>query len=747
MFGRLARAVLFGPALVLIPLGADVRSQPAADTPAEQAAPANPSKPEPANPPSTAPNNTTEPVPGGGTPLPEVRVTAPKPRAASEQRAPKRRTATAPARPAPRREAPPPPPNPASAAPGEPGAPNVLRQPVGQPVTTVSDDRVKASPAFAVDDLVLGSPGVTVKLGNGPRDYGISIRGSNARNTFGVRNIVMMDDGFPVTQPDGLSRTDLIDPHAYGAVDVWRGPSSALFGDYATGGAINFRLRRGSEINGYVYGSEGGSYGYLNNYMLMGGTNRGPNNEKFEGSLFASDVRGDGYISHFSFNTQTVNSLSTYSPTPDDRFTFKFINNLLFSNLPIRQSLNQFQTNPFQRGCDAAFGSAAGCASIPIFANGVAGAQIAQTAQQAGLDRNDRRTIGGLRWEHDFDNATTWRSQIVLDDRNINQPTGTTSAIGDFPSYNIISDLTNKTQWLGIEATHYAAVYYNAMQSYNFTYNVAPGGNATLGAITAYQAGLQENVGTRVREEIKFNEFWTGLIGIAFERGDIRAMNTTYTYLPPAFAVTQTPITANRHFLNMAPEASLAYQITPEWRLRGRVATGYGTPALGNLFVTPAGVPGNNTDLKSQTNLGYDVGVDWTPNRTTKVIVTGFYELFNNEFVTQSPGAGLMNFTYNVPHSTHRGIEVAVDWKPLLGWQFIAAYTYDNQYYTEYVEQLSAGAVTRKFDRAGNLIPGVPPNELLARLGYDQPSGFWKGVGSFVEFQWNDSFSWTTPIS
>ena len=182
---------------------------------------------------------------------------------------------------------------------------------------------------------------------------------------FGVRNIVMMEDGFPVTQPDGLSRTDLIDPHAYGAVDVWRGPSSALFGDYATGGAINFRLRRGSEINGYVYGSEGGSFGYLNNYFLMGGTNRGPNNEKFEGSLFASDVRGDGYISHFSFNTQTVNSLSTYSPTPDDRITFKFINNLLFSNLPIRQSLNQFQTNPFQSGCAAAFGSARGMRDDP----------------------------------------------------------------------------------------------------------------------------------------------------------------------------------------------------------------------------------------------------------------------------------------------------------------------------------------------------------------------------------------------
>jgi iron complex outermembrane receptor protein len=626
------------------------------------------------------------------------------------------------------------------AGPAEPGAPNMLQQPGGQPETTVTQDQIKASPAMAVDDLVLASPGVDVKLGNGPRDYGISIRGSNASNGFGVRNIVMMEDGFPVTQPDGLSRTDLIDPHAYSGVDVWRGPSSALFGDYATGGAINFRLRRGSEINGFIYGNEGGSFGYLNNYFLMGGTNKGDNNQKFEGSLFASDVRGDGYISHFSFNTQTVNTLSTYSPTPDDRITFKFINNLLYTNLPIRLSLNQFQTNPFQSGCTVAIGAAPGCATINLFANGVTGSTLAQTAQQAGLDRNDRRSIGGIRWEHDLDNTTTWRSQIVLDDRNINQPTGTTSAIGDFPSYNIISDLTKKTQLFGVDATHYAGVYYNAEQSYNYTYNVAPGGNATLGAITAYQAGLQENWGARLREEVKFNECWTGLVGFAVERGDIRGLNTNFNYSSPSLAVTQVPIDANRNFLNMAPEAWLAYQMTPEWRLRGRVATGYGTPNLSQLFVTSAGVPGNNTQLQSQTNLGYDLGVDWTPNRATRVIVTGFYELFNNEFITQSPGAGLMNFTFNVPHSTHRGVEVAVDWKPLPGWQYVMAYIYDNQYYTEYVEQLSAGSKTVMFNRAGNLIPGVPPNELTARLGYDQPSGPWKGVGAFVEFQWKDSF-------
>jgi iron complex outermembrane receptor protein len=170
-----------------------------------------------------------------------------------------------------------------------------------------------------------------MKQGNGPRDIGISIRGSNARNTFGIRNIVVLEDGFPVTQPDGLSRTDLTDPHAYSGVEVYRGPSSAMFGNYATGGAINFRVWHGGEVNGMFNGVEGGSFGYLNNWSIIG--NKSAN---FEGSIFASDVRGTGFIANSTFNTQTVNSLMTYAPTPYERITLKVIDNVVGTDLPIR---------------------------------------------------------------------------------------------------------------------------------------------------------------------------------------------------------------------------------------------------------------------------------------------------------------------------------------------------------------------------------------------------------------------------
>ena len=177
-----------------------------------------------------------------------------------------------------------------------------------------------------------------------------------------------------------------------------------------------------------------------------------------------------------------------------------------------------------------------------------------------------------------------------------------------------------------------------------------------------------------------------------------------------------------------------------EWQFRARVAGGYGTPQAGNLFVTPQGVTGNNTRLKTQTNTGVDFGADWTVDQRLKFSVTGFYEFFRNELVTQSPGAGLQNFTFNAPASEHRGVEVGGDWRFLPGWRFVLAYLYNDQIYTKYREQLSAGGRTAVFNRAGKRIPGVEPNNLLVRLGYDQAGGPRAGIGGFTEIYWRNSF-------
>jgi iron complex outermembrane receptor protein len=203
---------------------------------------------------------------------------------------------------------------------------------------------------------------------------------------------------------------------------------------------------------------------------------------------------------------------------------------------------------------------------------------------------------------------------------------------------------------------------------------------------------------------------------------------------------------ADREIENTAPELALLYRLNSEWQFRGRVATGYGTPQVSNLFVLPDGSSGNNTGLKTQTNLGYDLGADWTPNSAVKISATAFYEFFNNELVSQATSTtngttpANASFTFNAPKSEHRGVEFAADWRFYPGWQFTAAYTYLDEIYTDYTEKLASGANTFSFNRVGNKIPGVSPNELTARLGYDEQSGPLRGLGAFVEVQWKDSF-------
>ena len=473
------------------------------------------------------------------TALPAVTVEAPR---ATTARPAARKPAV---RSSARTQARPPSANPAPAASLTAGiTPSVARAllyqaPTGQTETTIDRSQFDNRPAFSVADVLRESPGISVKQGNGPRDIGISIRGSNARNGFGIRNLVIFDDGFPVTQPDGLSRSDLIDPRAYGAIDVIRGPSSALYGNYATGGALNFRTRPGRSIDGVEYGVDGGSFGYLNNYLAAG-----KKVGNFEYSLFASDARGDGFIQNSWFNTQTVNFLGTLHATPDDRFTVKFINNNLDTRLPLRLTLNQYHQNPFQTGCDMA--GVAGCGSVSLLNNGFNGQKSSVTAVQAGLGREDRRTIVGGRWEHDFDNTTTWRNQFVFDDRNISQPTGATSAIGDFPSYNYMSDVTKRGEIFGLESTTYFGAFYNTLTASSDNRNVMPGGNAKLGLLASNTWSDTSNYGVRAREELKLTSNLTAVAGIGWETTHLKGINTSYTYGTPNVPIADARTTDNR---------------------------------------------------------------------------------------------------------------------------------------------------------------------------------------------------------
>lgn len=601
----------------------------------------------------------------------------------------------------------------------------------GQTVTTIDDRAFRNTPAMTIADIVKLAPGVAVIQGNGPRDVGVSIRGSNARNSFGARNIQVFEDDFPVTQPDGLARFDLTDPHAYGAVDVVRGPSSARYGNYAVGGAVNFRTRRGGDIDGAEFGVDAGSDGYANFYGTIGGETADA-----EYALFGSFVRAGGATGHTGYETGTINALATYALSDRDRVTAKVIYNEGEFRLSTRLSYNQYLANPYQQGCEQAATAAAGCGTISVLANGVNGRRIAQTAAEGDLARNDRRTIAGVRYEHDLSAGTTWRTQAVFDSRVVNQPTSATPFKGTLDSYNITSDVTNRGTIAGMEATSFVGVFYNYLDNQSYSFNKTPAGRNGFGAVTQTVFGDVRNMGARAREELALTPRLTLIAGIGGERSIIDVRQTAYAY-PVGASPTLTLVPVDRHFWNVAPEASLLWRATDAVALHARVGTGYGIPQSGALFVTAAGVPGDNATLKTQKNTGVDLGAEATLGETLTASLTGYYEWFENEQVSQSAGVNLLAYTTNAPRSVHRGVEIGLGWTPLPavvpGARIEASYGYTDQRYRSFIERLSSNGVSASFDRDGKRIPGVVPVFANARLVYDRPEGALAGVGGFVE--------------
>jgi iron complex outermembrane receptor protein len=70
----------------------------------------------------------------------------------------------------------------------------------------------------------------------------ISIRGSNARSPFAIRNTFLLADGFVLTSADGVSPFEWLDPQLLTGVEVIAGPTGAFIGG-GYGGVVSVTLK------------------------------------------------------------------------------------------------------------------------------------------------------------------------------------------------------------------------------------------------------------------------------------------------------------------------------------------------------------------------------------------------------------------------------------------------------------------------------------------------------------------------
>lgn len=108
---------------------------------------------------------------------------------------------------------------------------------VPQSISVIGKREIEEGKVLNVKDALAGTPGVVVDSRNGGYDARLIIRGAGLKARYGVREIMMLRDGVPMTDPDSFTRLDFIDTQDIEQIEVVKGPGS-IFATGSSGGTI-----------------------------------------------------------------------------------------------------------------------------------------------------------------------------------------------------------------------------------------------------------------------------------------------------------------------------------------------------------------------------------------------------------------------------------------------------------------------------------------------------------------------------
>lgn len=170
-------------------------------------------------------------------------------------------------------------------------------------------DRVYITPL----DIVGLAPGISIaQYKQGGTASNFIMRGFTG-NSHGANTAIFLD-GIPLNEGDGYADTNIINPEEIERVELIKGPSSALYGNYASAGALAFYTLKQVDHNHLKL-----QYGAYNTYEanFVGGVS----NEDWDQVYMVQNYHTDGYQANSDWDKQNAAARVTRHLT--DRFDLR----------------------------------------------------------------------------------------------------------------------------------------------------------------------------------------------------------------------------------------------------------------------------------------------------------------------------------------------------------------------------------------------------------------------------------------
>jgi iron complex outermembrane recepter protein len=297
------------------------------------------------------------------------------------------------------------------------------------------------------------------------------------------------------------------------------------------------------------------------------------------------------------------------------------------------------------------------------------------------------------------------------------------------PNYKSYADLRHDGRLGALPLRSYVGFFVNQMEQKGNSFQNLADSFGTKGTLIQNSRGSIFNIGGRIREELEFLPNWILAVGLGFEQSRLSVHATNYD----AVGALASRASASRTFSNWAPEGSITWKPSPDYRYWIRASTGYGIPQFAALLRDPiSGQPGTNFSLKPQKNLNLEIGTEMKLHPTLLVHVAAFYTFYKDEIITQVV-SGNNTASVNADSSRYRGVEVFADWRPVTGLRVSGAYTHIDSEYINFSDRTANGFIVRD----GRQVPNVPTDILNGKLEYYHAPA---GLGAWVEGNYSNSY-------
>lgn len=185
-------------------------------------------------------------------------------------------------------------------------------------------------------------PGVRMEE-RSPGSYRLSIRGSLLRSPFGLRNVKVYMEDYPLTDASGNTYINLIDPKVIERIEVLKGPDGSLFGANS-GGVILMDLHgRNKDSSEISVGLSGGSYGMIHenaSLVNVSGKSRFSFNQAYQ--------QADNYRQHSDLRRHYLQASGSLSYGKSHKVKMLVLYSGLQYQTPGGLTQAQYETDPSQ---------------------------------------------------------------------------------------------------------------------------------------------------------------------------------------------------------------------------------------------------------------------------------------------------------------------------------------------------------------------------------------------------------------